>query len=223
MPVIVLESFEATLDMKLQKLIALRMPDYIVEVGSFNGEALRQFGLASPYTKTIGFEANPRNFFRFCVGKNIQNMAVSNKSGISFFYDSIKPGEDKTGSIFKKISETEDERRKITVATTTLDNFFKIEISRNKSFILIIDAEGAAYEILEGAQRFLKNTIALKVEVETTEFWHGQKLADDVVKFLENFTLVARNKGIGRSSDIQKNLYFLNNANPGDLSNFYSY
>lgn len=211
---------ERQLDSRLQRLIAVRTPDYIVEVGSYDGEVLRQFGLASPYSKTIGFEANPRNFFRFCVGKNIQNMAVSDKIGHVSFFDSTNPGREKTGSLLKKVSETDNERKEVTILSTTLDEFFKIEITRKRSFVLIIDAEGVTWEILRGAQNFLKNTIALKIEVEKETFWKGQKTANEIDKFLENHMLIGINKNPGKGSDIQQNQYYVIKDSPGTLSAF---
>lgn len=211
---------ERSLDSRLQKVIAKRTPDYIVEVGSFDGEVLRQFGLASPYSKTIGFEANPKNFFRYCAGKNIQNMAVSDRKGqISFFHSKI-PGRSKSGSILKKQEESDEELQEFSIVSTTLDDFFKIEIERKRTFILIIDAEGTSWQVLRGARQFLKNTIALKIEAESKEHWQGQMLYDSLGDFLENFNLVGINASANKVSDFQKNYYYITKNSPGAMHDF---
>lgn len=191
----VLKNNEGILDGYLNKFISRTAPDYIVEVGCYDGQALKTFGENSPSSRLVGFEANPTNFFRLSVGKNIQNIAVSNKIGTVKFYepehDANHPARiaKKRGSIFKvkdAKSYTEYE-----VLCTTLDSFFQYEIENNKTFVLIIDAEGASREVLEGARKFLKNTTALKIEVEREEIFLNQKLEKSCLELLHDKILVA--------------------------------
>lgn len=188
---------ERFLDQCLENLISRTSPDYIVEVGSYDGSTLRRFSEASPYSKPVGFEANPKNFFNLCVGKNIQHMAVSNAVGKIRFYQQIPEDSnarqtgrilEKTGSIFK-ISGVNKFNEYI-VPCTTLDQFFEYEIDRKRTFVLIIDAEGATKQILEGAQRLLKTTIAIKVELECVEFFEGQSLEEESFALLKDKLLV---------------------------------
>lgn len=212
---------ERSLDSRLQKLISRRTPDYIVEVGSFDGEVLRQFSLSSPYSRAIGFEANPKNFFRYCLGKNIQNIAISNKKGFMKFYVNKNPRQLRSGSIFIRENDTEDQYDTYNVLTTTLDDFFKLEIERNKSFVLIIDAEGAAWEVLAGARQLLKKTLALKVEAEEESCWQNQKMIVSVNEFLDNFVLKGINLPVkNKASNVQKNYYYINKDSPGSIIDF---
>lgn len=45
---------------------------------------------------------------------------------------------------------------------------------------LKIDAQGASYDVLEGAARTLENTVVVHVEVEFVPLYHGEKLFGDV-------------------------------------------
>ena len=208
---------EIELDRKLSLLISRAAPDYIVEIGSFDGSALLNFGKSSPYSKRIGFEANPTNFFNLCLGKDIQYMAVSNKTGTVKFYEQLPDSKvkssrgrnlKKTGSIFKVVGPTEF--AEYTVPCTTLDDFFKIEIENNKTFVLIIDAEGAAKEILEGGKNFLKNTIGLKIELESEIVFIDQALEKSSLNLLKNMILIGDQDSGGQKVK-QKNYYFVSN------------
>lgn len=210
----VLKAAENILDQQLSLLISRTAPDYIVEIGCFDGSALAKFGKNSPYSKKVGFESNPTNFFNLCLGKDVQFMAVSNKVGVVKFYEQLpdpnvysSPGRDlkKTGSIFKVAGSTEFVE--YTVPCTTLDDFFKTEIDKGKTFVLIVDAEGATKEILEGGRRFLKNVIAIKIEVESEEVFVNQSLENYSLKLLNNMILVG-DQDTKVKIVKQKNYYF---------------
>ena len=55
-----------------------------------------------------------------------------------------------------------------------------------------IDVEGATYQVLHGFGEMLKETKIMHIETETYPFFQGQKLHDEVVKFLldNNFTMI---------------------------------
>jgi FkbM family methyltransferase len=204
---------ETKLDHHLAILISRTSPDYIVEIGCYDGFTLMNLGKYSPYSKLIGFEANPTNFFKLCLGKNIQNMAMSNKVGKINFYEPISDGSHpsriykKKGSIFK-VCEV-DEHIEYEVSCTTLDTFFKSEIEAGKTFVLIVDAEGATKEILEGGKNFLKNTICLKIEVEKEEVFLGQSLENSCLEKLKDKILVGEQVSIDKKVLKQTNYYFV--------------
>jgi FkbM family methyltransferase len=52
---------------------------------------------------------------------------------------------------------------------------------------LKIDAQGAEYQILEGASNFLKDCVGLHLELFTIPLYKDIKLFDDVVSFVEGF------------------------------------
>ena len=51
---------------------------------------------------------------------------------------------------------------------------------------LKMDTQGSEYEILQGAKEILKKTHHIKCECEYKEWYKGQKLAEDVISFLES-------------------------------------
>lgn len=213
-----IKNTELKLDQHLSLLISRTAPDYIVEIGCFDGSALAAFGKNSPYSKRVGFEANPSNFFNLCLGKDVQYMAVSNKTGMIKFYEQLpdpkvysSPGRmlKKTGSTFKITGV--DKYVEYTVPCTTLDDFFRIEIDNGKTFVLIVDAEGATKEILEGATDFLKNIIALKIEVESEEYFQGQSLENSCLSLLKDMMLIGQQISSDNRKVIQKNYYFVSN------------
>jgi FkbM family methyltransferase len=213
----VVKSSEPILDSCLSHLISRTAPDYIVEIGAFDGSALREFGKISPYSKRVGFEANPTNFFNLCLGKDVQYMAVSNVTGTIKFYEQLpdqnvrssSPGRmlKKIGSIFKYAGAKNF--IEYTVPCTTLDDFFKTEIESGKTFVLIIDAEGTTKEILEGGRNFLKNVTCIKIEVEKEEIFENQSLEHSCFNLLRNMILIGEQIVAGKEKLKQTNYYFI--------------
>ena len=192
---------EAAINEAIRSTLSYMRPDFIVEVGSFDGETLRHYVESSPSSRGIGFEGNPNNFFKYCAGKPIHNLIVSNTVGLKTFYEPIERGRGKTvdwsRSRVSSIMEVSDAllSKQYNVLSTTLDTFFETQINERKTFALIIDAEGSAYNVLDGADKFLDRTILIKAEVEDVACWEGQHLAQDVRNLLvDRFTEVANNK-----------------------------
>lgn len=191
-------------------------PDYIVEVGSFDGETLKKYGSYSPYSKLIGFECNPHNYFRSCLGKPVTFMAVSNHSGVVDITVPTKRNRAsnskaylaRTAGIDKSIDVVEFEKHQ--VPCTTLDDFFSIPISQNKTFSLIIDAEGETWNILSGAKKLLEHTVSLKFESETRRWFENSKLYEDIEPLVSNFYLCGHNR-LPNMSDkhFQFNYYYV--------------
>lgn len=209
------EESEVQLDIRLEKFISRTCPDYIIEVGCYDGDRLNRFGSHSPYSRLVGFEANPTNFFNLCLGKNIQHLAICDRIGSTILYESTLNANNvrmnvrnkKTSSIHKRLDS--QEFIEYVVPCNTLDNYFKLEIERDKKFVLLIDAEGATADILKGAKNFLKNTIALKIEAEYKEIWKDQKLIDEYPGLLENMFLLGKQEFKGNNA--QTNLYYIGN------------
>lgn len=205
---------EGILDKQLGLTISCFTPDYIVEVGTFDGEGVKKFGNYSPRSGLVAFEGNPYNYFKFCIGKPVHNLIVSDVMGVVTINQPTKRTDvanfiETTGlrssSIKKVYHATEFKKHK--VISTTLDNFFAIPISQGATFVLILDVEGAAWEVLKGAEQFLKNTIAVKAEVERIENFHGQKLLPDVEMLLQKDFIATASTEL-RPGQIQHNRYY---------------
>jgi FkbM family methyltransferase len=84
---------------------------------------------------------------------------------------------------------------------------------------LKIDAQGAEYEILKGAERFLREScIGLHLELFTLPLYKGIKLLPEVVEYLEsyNFELVKKHPAHG-SFDSQHDCVFLKKGVKGRI------
>jgi hypothetical protein len=204
---------EQNLDRRFGLTNSFLAPDYMVEVGSFDGESLKQHGTYSPYSKLIGFECNPINYFRSCIGKPVNFLAISDYTGTTEIFMPVlsknKPRnairQYRTSGTRRLMDVTEFQT--YTVPCTTLDSFFAIPLSQNKTFSLIIDAEGTTWEILKGAEQFLKNTLSIKLECETEQCWEGQKLYSDVQIMLPKFLLMGSTEGTYSTTAVQHGYY----------------
>lgn len=111
--------------------------------------------------------------------KNNAKLYVYNKSAVSSLLQLNE-------NIFKNSSDKFKLKKTISVKTRTLDSFNYKNID-----ILKIDAQGAGYEIIEGAKKTLKNTTVVVIELEFFQLYKNQKLAWDCINLMEelNFTL----------------------------------
>jgi FkbM family methyltransferase len=119
----------------------------IVDVGMNFGFLSMAWSKAMPHHRIISFEVHPgiiQNVKDAMLQSEISNMEiiespVSNVAGVSVdFYAGIYTG-----------SDTEKNNRKITLTTTTLDQFFNS--NANKVHAIKIDTDKFDFEVLEGA------------------------------------------------------------------------
>ena len=108
------------------------------------------------------------------------------------------------GSVLKRQEDAQYET--VQVDGVTLDGFFEERGAR--SFMLWIDVEGAASEVLAGAEAVLKRTQAIFIEVEGYAFWENQQGVAAVFDTLiaKGFEPVLRDREYG---DAQFNVIFL--------------
>jgi len=207
---------EPVLDKLFGLTNSMLVPDFIVEVGSFDGESLKTYGTFSPYSRLIGFECNPINYFKRCLGKPVNYMTITNHTGSTEIYRPVSRiddagrehtrGNDRVSGIHMVDNATMFET--YTTPCSTLDDYFEVPLSQGKTFSLIVDAEGAAYEILQGAQKFLQNVVSMKLELETVSCWEGQKLEAEVLPLVpEKFVKIAETRYTGKPQK-QNNSYF---------------
>lgn len=92
----------------------------------------------------------------------------------------------------KNLAQTWRERSSLidtkTLKCKALDNILKEELSDKKFHFLKIDAQGAEYNILKGAEDFLNTScVGLHLELFIIPLYQGITLLDDVVSYLETF------------------------------------
>lgn len=190
-------------------LVKTLRPELVCDIGSMDGSDARRFRRQLPNARIVAFEANSQNVRSMQEDKGIlkdrieiQHKAVSNHNGnLTFYVENISAGgeiEDVRcgiSSIRKRHGNSLGNRR-ITVESVRLDTFIQNLDVLPESIALWIDVEGAAYEALEGIEQIRERVKVIHVEVETKEFWKGQRLKTDVEALIKSmgFTILARGR-----------------------------
>ena len=172
------------------RLVERLEPNVICDIGSRDGSQSILFREIAPDAKIHAFEANPRlaglmrdNSKLQNSNVDIQNYAISNFDGISTFtVDSIDESLG-NGSLRELVSS--DPKNVYNVDTKRLANILSLEHSDKA--ILWIDVEGCGYEVVQGIEGIKDSVLAIHIEVETKEFWSGQKLHKDIVQLMDEF------------------------------------
>ena len=205
--------------------IKLVKPNYLFDIGSYDGSASIEASKALSSLKTIAFEANISNYSNWKnreefkqLSINYQNKAISNYNGVINFNIPIElknrklPKNHGIGSLMLRADDPNTKYQVIEVNCTKLDDFC-LENSINlddeqQNIALWIDVEGAAMQVLEGCSKCLSRTSLIFIEVEEYEYWQDSASADDIINELisRNFIPVARDYNYHK----QFNLLFVN-------------
>ena len=183
-------------------------PDGILDIGSMDGTDALSLMKLSKKSKCFAFEANPYNFSVMSMNQTlgnagiaIINQAVSSSDGQIKFYVAQPAGSDEgwvkgTSSMLKRMNlQPSVEEVEIVVKSVKLNTFLgDLDLWR---CALWIDVEGAAYQVLTGANLVAERIAIGHVEVEDTSVWGERKNAVSVQILLENmgFKIIARGRG----------------------------
>jgi FkbM family methyltransferase len=190
-------------------------PDIICDIGSLDGAESAHFRKILPTAQIYLFEASKSNFDEFIRprqdlhGVTIENLAISDRDGLAFFNEMVLP-DDPTNAFWMRgagslLSRTDGyETRSVEVDAVRLDSYFSAQLAEDKNFILWIDIEGAVQQLFAGGDGVIRNTLALRVEVERKTFWEGEMLAPEIISYLEtrDFSLFGESSeapGLGQS------------------------
>ena len=217
-------------------LLARLQPDVCCDIGTHDGEAALRALEASPRSVVYAFEANPEIFqahqSRLTKATiRAYNLAITDCTGELTLYaprrltkrwtpEGVVAGDVVEGRATGKTSilrrAEEASYTEFRVRSQTLDNFFREEKRAigKTTFALWIDVEGAAAQVLAGAEEVLESTAVVFVEVEGYSFWENQRTADFVTTLLSKrgFVALARDREYG---DDQFNVLFVK---PGCLA-----
>lgn len=195
----------------LSKTISYGPTDFI-EVGCFEGSASKRISKELPSCNVTAYEANPENYDHFKNDLSEYNInhiqkGVSNYNGEATFYRRELPTKKKVGN--NSLMQRVDNRyyaNEVKIECVTLD---EAHYSEDKTFSIWIDAEGHAFQVLQGADKVLSKTKYVFIEVEGIQFWKDQKLDSDIVDYLsrKGFIPVKRDTEMG---DRQYNILFEN-------------
>lgn len=192
------------------KLIKTRNITCAIEVGAYSANFSKKIKIKLPDAKVFAFEANPYNYDFFTkkyiyTDINYINKAVThiNDKVIFNIQTTIKGVEVSpirgNNSILKKTCD-DIQYREIEIESITLNSFIYNNNLINEKIALLIDAEGANHQILEGCKDILDIVDLIFIEVEEFCYWKNQWLESDVNLFLttNGFTLVGRDGVAGK-------------------------
>ena len=162
----------------------------IFEIGALDGKDSLFFKSVYPEANIYCFEGLPENYETYHNGLlniNHINMVLTDYNGVIDFHKKRING---IHSIFNRGDEYGTKILKnlsCSRVDTICEKLKIISIDMVK-----IDVEGATHQDLSGFGDMLKNTKIMHIETETYPFFKGQKLHDEVVKFLtdNNFTMI---------------------------------
>ena len=175
------------------QLCAMLQPNVICDIGTCNADDAIKFKQSSPESTVFAFEANPQNYFDFCIrrevsseGVIVQHIAISDKDSFVQMYLPQRASRDSAPDIgVRGIASTKkrvDSETYITfdMPARSLDSFFASG-SALKSFALWIDLEGSAMECIRGSRAVLQNSLIVKIECENYIAWEGQATYSDIL------------------------------------------
>jgi len=166
--------------------------DCVCDVGSMDGREALRFRSALPDATIFAFEPNPHNFQAIEGDPEIASAdirlvqaAVAGVDGTLGFNIADADYNDRNanrGLSSLMIGETAV-RETINVRSLRLDRFLS-DAGEFSTIALWVDVEGAAFEALLGSEGILQRVCCIHTEVETREFFKGQKTFDEVKRFL---------------------------------------
>jgi FkbM family methyltransferase len=172
----------------------------ICDIGSMDGADSLTFRDAAPTSNIYAFEANPENFRRMLDDRALQErsiqvvpLAATNYDGEAEFFlvetdYSRRDGSRGLSSLYQRCDPWSTPAGVVRVKTTRLDTFLGDKCPPHSRLALWIDAEGKAYEVIEGIRDVVSQIQFLLVEVETEAcIGVNQKLYPEVKSLLRRF------------------------------------
>lgn len=162
----------------------------IFEVGALDAKDALLFKNEFPAANVFAVEGLVDNFNNYMKKLKIItpiNAIICDKDGTVDYYKKIING---IHGIFNRGDEYPGEIiRDVPCCTLkTLCKEYDVEIID----VIKIDVEGATFEVLKGMGDLLSTIKIMHIETETIQYFKGQKLHEEVIKFLEdnNFSMI---------------------------------
>jgi len=142
------------------------------DVGACNGVFTSLFkNMAGTNGKTYAFELNPANYNNILglAGFNcvIENIAVSDSTGVAEFYSDITTANDFTSNLLGYDTGFRNMTKRGEVNTVSLDEYFNGKVVD----YIKIDVEGAELKVIKGALNTLKNSKYVIIECHFQSHW----------------------------------------------------
>ena len=124
---------------------------------------------------------------------NTFSFAASNEIGTVEFNAVPLSHNENTIGVSSMLNREDMPYEKITVQANTISNFLDY-LGLEGIDLIKIDVEGFTQEVLHGFGDKLQNIKAFQIETEQLQSWEGQKVHDEIVKFMESkgFTLLSK-------------------------------
>jgi FkbM family methyltransferase len=179
------------------RLLQDRQVNTVFEVGAADGRDALSYAALFPHARIFAFEPVPASFQKLkeVVQKEQRisaiNMAVSDTVGTAKFNlaewndASSLFSANKTGSTFDEYNQS---RTNIQVQTESIDHFCQAYKIDNIN-LLKMDAQGAEFDILNGAETMLKEgrIDLIYTEVNFMEIYKGAKSYDEIAGYLRKY------------------------------------
>ncbi len=210
-------------------LMPILQPAVFCDVGANDGDASLEMRGILPACEIYAFEANPEIFSRNVArvtgrGISYRNLAISDAVGTVQIHvprtlsrafvdgkiveatvvEAVDTG--KASLLFRDEDATYNH---FDVEAASLDVLFATKLAEPEvSFVLWIDVEGSAENVLMGSKAVLEKTTAVFIECENYAFWQGGSTASGVATLLidAGFIPVARDR---EYDDKQFNMLFV--------------
>jgi FkbM family methyltransferase len=198
----------------------------VCEIGSMNGTDSLNFRAALPEARIYALEPNPENFRLMSANsllreRNIElvELAATNYDGAADFFlveanysqDTPRRG---MGSLYQRSDPRTPATSVVRVKTVRLDTYLGDKCASGTRMALWIDAEGKAYEVIEGLGAAARHVYLLHIEVETVPcIATDQKLYADVKALLQRLGFIELATDLARS-DSQFNSLFVRRTLP---------
>jgi FkbM family methyltransferase len=168
----------------------------VCDVGSLNGADALRFRRALPQARILAFEANPQNLAGMRQSTvlreariEVLGCAAADREGVAeFFVVPVQGPEMLARRGMSSLYQRADPDKRgvpVTVPTRRLDRVLTGPGLLPETIALWIDAEGAAFEVLTGADGILDRVALIHVEVETRPcIGRNQKLHHLVARML---------------------------------------
>lgn len=170
---------------EIQKTIK---PELCIEVGAYEADFSKKVYDLGICKDVYAYEASPyvyENFKDKLTDIKYINLALTDYDGyVDFNIDLDKDPYINTCDGIKKKRDVHN-INKISVKCSRLDS-----LHNSDSISLWIDVEGAAMEVLRGAEKILSNVSSIYIETETAKYWEDQSLHKDIVEFLNRYNLL---------------------------------
>jgi FkbM family methyltransferase len=184
-----------------ERLLPLVEADLVCDVGSMDGSEALRFAFAVPHASVFAFEPNPWNLEPMRANRALGNAgiavvpcAVTDRSAHQPFHvlraNYANSNHQRGRSSLYPAVVASELLEVVDVPTVRLDEYLCQHATPDSRIALWIDAEGMAYEALQGAAALASRLQLVHVEVERVPCMNaGQKLYPDVRRLLESYGL----------------------------------